>query len=190
MKIEKSVLWGFVLLVVVASLYRIMPNRPMNFAPQIAMALFAGSIIKNKKWAFLLPLASMLFSDCLYELLYRNGVGNMQGFYEGQVTNYILFCLMTVVGFFVNSKKPLSIAAGALIAPSIFFVLSNFFVWFAGAGYARPKTFDGLMLCYADAVPFFKWSVIACLVFSTVLFGAYYLLAKSKPSASHQAQVA
>ena len=82
-----------------------MPGRPFGFAPQIAMAIFGGAVIKDKKFAFLLPLLSMFISDALYELLYRNGIGNMRGFYEGQVTNYILFGLMTVFGFFIKSIK-------------------------------------------------------------------------------------
>ena len=52
MKLNKSVVGSFVLLVLMASLYRIMPGRPLGFAPQIAMALFAGSVIKDKKVAF------------------------------------------------------------------------------------------------------------------------------------------
>src|SRR4051812_39308658 len=100
MKISKQVVFSFILLVVIASLYRVMPGRPFGFAPQIAMAIFGGAIIKDKKFAFLLPLLSMFLSDTLYEILYRNGIGSMQGFYNGQITNYILFSAMTVFGFF------------------------------------------------------------------------------------------
>ena len=49
MKINKSVVLSFILLVVIASLYRIMPGRPLGFAPQIAMALFGGAVIKDRK---------------------------------------------------------------------------------------------------------------------------------------------
>ena len=91
MKINKNTVWSLVLLVVIASLYRIIPNRPTGFAPQIAMALFAGSIIKDKKYSFLLPLLSMFISDALYEVLYINGLTQIAGFYSGQYINYILF---------------------------------------------------------------------------------------------------
>ena len=91
MKITKQVVVSFILLVIIAALYRVMPDRPYGFAPQIAMAIFGGAIIKDKKLSFLLPLLSMFISDALYEILYRNGIGTMCGFYEGQVTNYILF---------------------------------------------------------------------------------------------------
>ena len=91
MKVSRQVVISFLLLIVIASLYRIMPGRPYGFAPQWAMAIFGGAIIKDKKLAFILPLLSMFISDALYEVLYRNGVGNIQGFYEGQFANYILF---------------------------------------------------------------------------------------------------
>src|SRR2546430_491294 len=103
MKITKQVIISFILLVFIGSVYRILPNRPWGFAPQIAMAIFAGAVIKDKKLAFLLPLLSMFVSDGLYEILYRNGVGNIRGFYEGQITNYILIGLMTCFGFFIKN---------------------------------------------------------------------------------------
>ena len=84
MKITKQVVVSFILLVIVASLYRVLPGRPFGFAPQWAMAIFAGAIIKNKKYSFLLPLASMFVSDALYEVLYRSGASNIKGFYSGQ----------------------------------------------------------------------------------------------------------
>ena len=63
MKLNKSVLIAFGLLILSASLYRAWPGRPFGFAPQMAMALFAGAMIKDKRWAFVLPLLSMFLSD-------------------------------------------------------------------------------------------------------------------------------
>ena len=178
MKITKQVLVSFILLVVIASIYRILPNRQFGFAPQWAMAIFAGAIINDKKFSFLLPLASMFVSDALYEILYRTGAGNIPGFYSGQVTNYILFGTMTLFGFFITKINFKRIFAAALAAPTAFFLLSNFFVWFSSspdAGYARPKTFNGLLMCYNDGLPFYQWSMASTLIFSAVLFGGYYL---------------
>src|SRR5215218_6665913 len=121
MKISKEVIVSFILLIIIASLYRVMPNRPFGFAPQIAMAIFGGAVIKDKALAFLLPLLSMFISDALYEILYRNGVGEMRGFYEGQVVNYILFASMTVFGFFIKKFNVLKIALASVAAPTAFF---------------------------------------------------------------------
>jgi len=182
MKITKQVVVSFILLVIIASLYRIMPGRPYGFAPQMAMAIFGGAVIKDKKLAFLLPLLSMFISDALYEILYRNGVGNMRGFYEGQITNYILFASMTIFGFLIRKINVAKVILASLAAPTAFFLLSNFFVWLSSspdAGYARPKTFNGLLMCFNDGLPFYPWSVASTLIFSAILFGGYYLFTRN-----------
>ena len=180
MKKNSSIVLGFLLLVLMASLYRIMPGRPYGFAPQIAMALFAGSIIKDKKYAFLLPLFSMLFSDVLYEVLFQFKVSSMPGFYGGQLSNYILFIALTVVGFKIKQTNPIQIIAGSLAGATLYFGLSNLLVW-AGSGLdinniPYPKNLSGLLTCYAAAIPFYKMSIYATLFFNAILFGGYYLI--------------
>ena len=181
MKINRQLIFSFILLVVIASLYRIMPNRPYGFAPQIAMAIFGGAIIKDKKFAFLLPILAMFVSDLLYQLLYINGVGKIYGFYDGQVLNYILFAGLTVFGFFIKNFNVKRIAIASFAAPTAYFLVSNFLVWASSsplAGLGRPKTFSGLMMCYGDGLPFYPWSLAATFIFSAVFFGSYYVVKK------------
>ena len=182
MKMNKNILLSFLLLVVVAALYRVIP-RPVNFAPQIAMALFAGAVIKDKVWAFALPILSMVISDLLYQVLYINGMTDIPGFYIGQWQNYILFAAITSIGFLIKKIKVLSILVASLAAPTVFFIVSNFVVWagWQGArGLNRPKTFEGLLMCYGDALPFYPNSVYACIFFSAILFGTYALIRKKE----------
>ena len=181
MKLSKQVVISFLLLIVIASLYRIMPGRQPGFAPQWAMAIFGGAIIKDKKLAIILPLLSMFISDALYEVLYRNGVGNIQGFYEGQLTNYILFGLMTFFGFLIKNFNVGRIALASIAAPTAYFFVSNFMVWASNsplAGLGRPKTFNGLLLTLNDGLPFYAWSIAATLIFSAILFGSYFVITK------------
>lgn len=182
MKKNPSIIIGIILLVLIASLYRVMPGRPFGFAPQIAMALFAGSIIKDKKYSFLLPLFSMLFSDILYEVLFQFKVSAMPGFYNGQLINYILFIALTVVGFKIKQTNALQIFAGSIIGASLYFILSNFVVWIGGgldiSNLPYAKSLSGLLTCYASAIPFYKMSLYATLFFNTILFGGYYIINK------------
>jgi hypothetical protein len=180
MKLNKNIVFTFLALIVVAALYRIMPNRPMGFAPQMAMALFAGSVIKDKKFAFALPILSMFISDAIYQLLYNAGLSSIEGFYSGQLSNYILFAGLTVFGFFINKSKAWQIGLGALAAPTAYFFISNFMVWIGGGGYHHPKTFDGLMLTFIDGIPFYAASIYATVVFCAVFFGGYALLTSRK----------
>lgn len=166
----------------IASLYRIMPGRPLGFAPQIAMALFAGSIVKDKKFAFILPLFSMFVSDLLYEVLYSFNIAAVPGFYEGQLLNYVLIGAVTFIGFAVNSKKILQIIAGSFAGAIAYFFLSNLAVWLGGGlalnNLPYPKTAEGLLTCLTAGLPFLKGSLYATLFFSGILFGGYYLLEK------------
>ena len=186
MKLNKSLLLSFGLLILAASLYRAWPDRPYGFAPQMAMALFAGAVIKDKRFAFLLPLISMLISDVFYQVLYMNGLTEIKGFYAGQWLNYALIAGITVFGFLLKKITTLRVAAFSMSGSVLFFLASNFAVWAGGGGFNRPKTFDGLMLCYADGLAFLrdyglvKGSYanlfIGDLFFCTLLFGSFFLL--------------
>lgn len=189
MKLNKSLLLAFGLLLLSASLYRAWPGRPYGFAPQMAMALFAGAVIKDKKWAFILPLLSMLISDVLYQLLYINGLTEIKGFYTGQWTNYLVIAGITLFGFLLKKINVLKVTAFSLMGSILFFLASNFTVWLGGGGLGRPKTFDGLMLCYYDGLAFLRDYglikgfygnlFIGDLFFCTVLFGSYYIINKT-----------
>jgi hypothetical protein len=176
MKSSNSIVWSFLLLVIIAALYRIIPGRLNGFAPQWAMAIFAGAVIKDKKWAFIVPVLSMFISDLLFQVLYIGGISNMKGFYEGQWQNYLLFAGLVFVGIAIKKLNFLQIGLASLAAPTLYFLVSNFLVW-AGNGSARgldrPRTFNGLLLCYTDGIPFYLVSILATLVFSAILFGTY-----------------
>jgi hypothetical protein len=181
-KSNKSIGWSLALLIVIAAVYRIIPDRPFGFAPQWAMAVFAGAVIKDRKWALALPVLSMFISDLLYQALYLNGFSAIPGFYDGQWQNYILFALLTCIGFMMKKLNVLNIFLASLAAPTVYFILSNLVLWAGWSGtrgLGRPKTWEGLLLCYNDALPFYRNSLAATLVFSAVLFGAYYLLRKN-----------
>ncbi len=182
MKSSKNLVWSFLLLVIIAALYRVIPGRPFGFAPQWAMAVFAGAVIRDRKWAFIIPVLSMFISDLFYQLLYMGGMTAIPGFYDGQWQNYLLFAGLVFVGFAVKKLNVLQITAASFAAPTLYFLVSNFLVWAsngAARGLDRPKTFSGLLLCYTDGIPFYQMSILATLVFSGILFGSYYLFQKS-----------
>lgn len=186
MKLNKSVLLAFGILVLSASLYRAWPGRPFGFAPQMAMALFGGAMISDKRMAFILPLLSMLISDIFYQVLYTNGYTSIPGFYSGMALNYALIAGVTLFGFLLKKISVLRVALFSMTGSIVFFLVSNFTVWLGGGGYHRPKTFDGLMMCYYDGLAFFRdYGVIngfygnlflGDLFFCGLLFGSYFLL--------------
>jgi len=189
MKLNKSVLLAFGLLILSASLYRVWEGRPYGFAPQIAMAIFGGAVIKNKKWAAILPLLSMFVSDLVYQALYVKGISTITGFYSGQWVNYLLFAGLTVFGFALRKLTVSNVLGFSISGSLLFFLTSNFTVWLGGGGLNRPKTWEGLALCYGDALAFYKeYGLIngfagnvflGDLFFCTLLFGAFYFIRKT-----------
>ena len=176
MKLNKHTLLSFLILVILAAVYRAIPGRPWGFAPQFAMAIFGGAVISDKKMAFILPLLSLLISDLLYEILYINGLFAIKGFYSDRWVNYLLFGSLTIIGFYIQPNKVASIAKGVIAAPTLFFLTSNFITWVGNGGYQRAKTLSGLMQTYIDGIPFYNNSLVATVVFSLLLFGTYNLL--------------
>ncbi len=171
MRSNRNLALIFVLLVVGAAVCRI-----FGFAPQLSMALFAGAVIKDKKWAFAFPIFSMFLCDLAYQALYLKGLTTLPGFYDGQATNYLLFAGLVAVGFFMKRINFVNVIGFSLATCVLYFIFSNFFVWVFGGGWARPKTFSGMMQCYVDALPFFGTSLLSTLVCSGVLFGTYQFL--------------
>jgi hypothetical protein len=185
MKFNKSILIQLTVLVAIAALYRIIPNRPFGFAPQIAIALFSGAIFKQQKSvAFLLPLLSMFISDALYEILYVNNLSNIPGFYKGQFTNYALFISLTFFGFAINSKKITTIIGGIVSAPTVYFLVSNSIVWLGNGGFKRGQTFSGYLQTLIDGLPFYYGSLAATAIYSAILFVGYHFATSKKLQAA------
>jgi hypothetical protein len=183
MKLNKKIYIAATLIILASAVYRVSPLREYGFAPQWAIAIFSGFLFSNnKKWAFALPLLSMFLSDAIYEVMFSMKLTNIQGFYgKGQIVNYALFALVTCVGFFIKQFNAVKIGAAAIAAPTLFFLFSNFDVWVTNTGYLRAKTLGGLMQCYEDGLPFYKTSIYGTLIFSVVMFGTYYFIAKREP---------
>ena len=186
MRSNKNLLLTLLILVVVAALYRVIPARPFGFAPHLAMALFGGTVIKDKRLAIAFPVLSMFISDLFYHLLYINGISEIPGFYDGQMTNYALFAGLSLFGFLIRKINMLNIAVYSVIVSTVFYLLSNFFVWNNGGGWARPHTFSGMIQAYIDGLPFYGMSIIATLAFSAVLFGAWKLMNSGFKTLVHQ----
>ena len=56
--------------------------------------------------------------------------------------------------------------SGALIGAFIFFVVTNFGVWLLGS---YEYSLNGLIICYTLAIPFFSYTLVSTLIFSTII---------------------
>jgi len=168
-------------LILLAALSRLLPHPP-NFAPIASLGIFGGAVVANKKYALILPLGALLLSDILFELF-----TDTKGFYDiSQTFVYGAVILITLLATQIKKVNTINILLACFWSGAIFYILSNFGVWLNGSLY--PKTFAGLLQCYAAAIPFYKNELFGNFIlnifmsnifFSAVLFGAYALVRKA-----------
>lgn len=147
-----------------AILTRFMP-LPENFTSIAAIAIFGGAILP-RNWAVFLPLAAMIVSDLVI------GLHPLIFFTWG---SFAMIALLS--SRYLKNLKPVNIAAASIGASVLFFMVSNFGVWLEGRLYAQ--TFDGLVQCYYNALPFFRGTLLGDLFFSAILFGSYAFVYKA-----------
>ena len=162
-----------VLLIVIAAISRVI-LYPHNFSPIIGMAIFSGAVIKDRRLAFALPLLSMFLSDILFEAF--NIAPGFWGW--GQLVGYGILALITVIAFSMKKINVLSVAGYSIGSSLLFFFLSNsaFFVFDNPIYHTYTQDFNGYIATLVGGLPFLKTGIIADLVYSTVLFGAYFLV--------------
>lgn len=169
-KQDKKMIWIAAAMIVFAALLRLV-LYPHNFSPVIAMALFSGAVVKDKKLAFALPLFSMFLADVCFELF--NITTGFWGW--GQLIGYGIIAAITIFGFNLKKITALNVAGFSVASSLIFFFLSNSSVWVFSKGY-YAKSFSGWMDCLAAGVPFLKTGLAADLFYNAVLFGSYVLV--------------
>ncbi len=159
------------LLITAAALSRVL-MYPDNFSPMIGMAVFAGAVIKDKKLAFAFPILAMFLSDVIFEVS-----GKAQGFWGwGQLAGYGILALITVLAFRLKKINVFSVAGYSIGSSLLFFFLSNsaFFVFDNPLYHTYTQDLAGYVNCLAGGLPFLRTGIVADLVYSGVLFGAYY----------------
>lgn len=146
-------------MIVLGIVLRWLPHPP-NFSPVAAVALFGGAYLSRRWLSLLLPIAVLLVSDALI------------GFYSLMPVVYLCFVITAMFGWTMHSNKSaLKIGAYSLVSAVLFYVVTNFAVWFYEPLYS--KDWAGLISCYVAAIPFFGYNVIGNLVFSGVMFGLF-----------------
>jgi len=183
MKINGRLIVFTIVLVALQTICKFLFAANLNmsgFSPFIAIALFSGFIIKDRKASFILPLLALFISDAIIHVLYLNGQFDFAGFYPGQWKNYLILLSATVLGWLLRGNTYTTVIIGAVAAPSVYFLISNFNVWMATTEVVYPKTFSGLMTCYTAGLPFYKNELIATMLFLPAILFLYNYMTRSK----------
>ena len=149
----------FVLLAVAV---RFLPH-PLAFTPVTAALLYFGA--RGARRQLWLPFALLAASDVvLTKLVYA------YPFSWDHFVTWAWYAAILWLGTGLRENaKPLRVIGAALAGSVSFFAVSNFAVWAAWNMY--PKTFAGLMTCYAAGLPFFRRALEGDLLFTAVMFG-------------------
>jgi len=178
MKLSRQTVIFFFILIAVTTVVKIFCAPEINlsgFSSVMAVSLFAGITIPEKKLAFLLPLLALFISDSLLQVLHALNLFPYAGFYNGQLYNYGLFILVTLIGIWLRNFKTAGIFAAAVIAPTAFFLLSNFIVWKTqGTIMGYNSDLSGLTQSYMFGLPFYRNSLISTLIFLPMFIAAYH----------------
>ena len=180
-KFQKSAL--ITLFILTTSILRLIPHLP-NFTPIGALGLFGGAYF-GKKRSILTVIAAMLLSD--YLLLYVNPYSprpvDFSHLYaptalvhSTSLFVYAGLLINVIIGWKVaRNKSVANIITASLLASVQFFLITNFGVWVSGY---YPQNIHGLLQSYIAGLPFFRWTLIGDLFYTTMLFGSYELVFK------------
>jgi len=148
------------ILLIVATLFRLVPH-PANFTPLGALILFVSFKYGYKK-GLLFGLSAMVISDLFL------------GFNFTSLFVYLGFVLYALSAKLIG-KKLLGYILAPAVGSVIFFIVTNLGV-FSGPWY--PHTANGLTNCFIAAIPFFRNTIMADLIFTALIFGADYVYNK------------
>jgi len=154
-------------LILIAAITRFIPH-PFNFTAIGAIALFSGAIIRDKKYAFLLPFAALFLTDIFL------------GFHFSMLPVYLGFSITVGMGILISNKPNFwRIGFASIISSTIFFLITNLPVWYLDMK-LYPVTLEGTMQSYVMGLPFFRNQVLGDLFYNALLFGSYYLYLEKK----------
>ena len=148
-------------LIIIAA--RLIPHAP-NFSPLAAVILFSAVYSQDKKY-LIMPFIALLVSD-FFLGFYHFGI---------MLSVYGSFALILLLGQWLKKyQTALNTITSALAAGLLFFLITNFTVWYFGNWYTN--NLSGLMLSYTMAIPFFKSTILSNLLYTGFLFGLYETL--------------
>lgn len=150
---------GFFLLLITSRVFSDIPN----FTPTLSLIIFASYYFRNLTISSSIVLLSQIVSDIFI------------GFYSYIFFVYGSFLVIIYIAPIIMKKlTTMSVLVTSVISPSIFFIISNFGVWFAGSLYT--KDLNGLIECYVAGLPFYDESLLSTILFSYTIFIIYKLL--------------
>jgi hypothetical protein len=155
------------LLLLVAILSRVAPHPDwLNFTAVGGSLLFFGA--RRSLRQAIVPVAVLAATDYyLTSFVYR---------YPFHVSDYLLtwawYAAVIVLGHFLLARKAsaLRVTSAVLIAPTSFFLITNFAAWMASTT-LYPRSVAGLGMSYVAGLPFYRNDLVSTAVVAGLVFG-------------------
>ena len=177
MEKKEMVLVAMIIAALAAS--RLIPHAP-NFTSALAGLIFGGAVLRKGLYALLI-LAGYFLTDLIINNI--NYAGDHEGFmwishsfywvYSALILTYLISRMFT--GPVINPFGLLAVSLGSSV---LFFLLSNFGVWFENVLYLR--NLQGLASCFTAALPFFVNESAGTIFFTCIFFSAYWIYGSTK----------
>ena len=146
----------FIGIFITLSASRFIPHPP-NFTSLIALSFYVPVLLGLR----FLP--ALLISFAITDLII--------GYHTGTHWTWGSVLVIGLISQYFNKNINLRLG-GALLGACIFFLITNFGVWFSGM---YGHTLQGLVSCYILAIPFFSYSLISTIIFSLFIETGYKL---------------
>lgn len=163
------------LLLIVAVLSRIVPHPDwLNFTAMGGALLYFGA---RRSWREMLaPLAALMATDYFLTVFSYHYAFRWQAY----VTTWAWYLAVMALGWILLHTRTtfVRVAAGVVLGPTSFFVVSNYAVWAAGGMY--PRTLGGLATCFGAGVPFYRNDLLSTAVVAGLAFGVPVLVRRFK----------
>lgn len=170
------------LLIVVAVLSRVLPHPAwLNFtAVGGALLYFGARRPLREMW---IPVVALAATDYYLTVFFYS--------YPFHLSAYLLtwawYAAVIVLGYFLLAKKTSAarVGAGVLIAPTSFYLLTNFAAW-AAMPQLYPRSLGGLSLSYEVGLPFYRNDLLSTAIIAGLVFGlpavAHVLAQRHQPA--------
>jgi hypothetical protein len=156
------------LLLLVAVLSRLMPHPDwLNFTAVGGALLYFGA---RRPWREMLaPLAALMATDYLLTVYGYHYAFTWQLY----ASTWAWYGMAMLLGMILLRARTsfVRVAAGVVLGPTSFFLLSNYATWVSGFAYPYPHTLGGLGACLAAGLPFYRNDLASTAIVAGVAFG-------------------
>lgn len=162
------------LLIVVAVLSRVLPHPAwLNFTAVGGSLLYFGA--RRPLRQMWLPLAALALTDYYLTVFFYGYAFHLSAY----LLTWAWYAAIIVLGRILLAKKITlpRFAAGILIAPTSFFLVTNFAAW-VSMPEIYPRSLGGLSLSYLAGLPFYRNDLVS----TAIVVGLAFCL----PMAAHQ----